>query len=63
MVKKEGPENSNTFVDRLEQFVQSFSTDKSVQKVNSQYKVHAHENKLSNTANSELDLWVDNDDE
>ena len=63
MVKKEGHEKSNTFVDRLEQFVQSFSTDKSVQKVNSQYKVHAHENKLSNTANSELDLWVDNDDE
>ena len=63
MVKKEGHEKSNTFVEHLEQFVQSFSTDKSVQKVNSQYKVHAHENKLSNTANSELDLWVDNDDE
>ena len=48
-------------VETLESLLQLFSVDQSVEKVSSQYKVHAHDNTLPNGVNNELDVWTDNE--
>lgn len=48
------------FFEKIEKLLQLFPTEKSVEIINSQYKVHAHDNSLPNGVNDELDVWTDN---